>query len=219
MTNLNFNNIKKEIVMFLRNNDIFTILQRNVTTTTHEPILSSALTVLINVSNIKNIRSITVGAVTLSYGFDYDYDIMYNDSGVIKTKITFTSAQTGNCVITYDYGTDKIFTDFPRPDLTLSSFPRIASDLISIASSPGGLGQVIQNEITFTVVVYDFKQEDIDDYISDLREKFIDNMITFYHIKGVIYPLSTGPLLKSPTGKDKILQKNQDFKCILNYEK
>ena len=56
--------IKKEQVDFLRNNDVFTITQRGVTTTTQEETLSAETTITIDKTNVKNIRSITVGGVS-----------------------------------------------------------------------------------------------------------------------------------------------------------
>lgn len=218
MTYLNFKKIKQELITFIRNSDIFTVTQRSVTTETLTGTFTSTTEHIIDRTNIKNIRSIKVGITTLTYGTDYDYDVNFLQT-TIKTKITFTVAQTGTYEIVLDYGTDKIFPDFPRNDLTITSFPRIGLDVVSTLSNPGGLGKVIQNEFSFTVVFYDFKQEDIDDYISLLREKFIDKWDMFYYLKGVIYPLSVGPLIKSTYGQDKIMQKNVDFKVILNFER
>ena len=217
MSYLNQKNIVNEIVDFIRNSDVFSTTTRSVTTTTNTGTFSAALTHTIAVTNIKNIRSIVVGETTLTFGTDYTYDKDFLDT-TIKTKITFTSAQTGAYTITYDYGTDKIFPDFPKTELTISNFPRIAVDLIDIVSEPGGFGNVMENKVNFTVVVYAANIDDIRDYISTIREKFGDAWTSFYYLTGVIRTTSTGPIIVSENKKDKIFQQNIDFEARFNYE-
>jgi len=218
MSIINFNEIKEELVVFLRNSDIFTTTQRGVTTTNETPTLSAANSWQSSKTNIKNIRSITVDATPLNLKDDYTVD--YEDSN--GCLVTFTSAQTGDAIISYDYGnSDKIFPDFPRPDLTISSFPRIAVDLIGVDSNAGGFGNVNVSNITFTVVIYDKTQLDINTYLASVRSAFINNFIGFKYLSNYVRPLVVGPIIKSPreTGKDKILQQNIDFVSNFKYEK
>lgn len=209
--------IIEEVVVFLRNSDIFTIAQRSVTTTTQSGNLVAASTVSIKVATVKNIRSVVVESVTLKFGIDYL--VNYNDGN--NCLITFTVAQTGAYAVIYDYGTDKIFPDFPRSDLTVSSFPRIACDIVSISTEAGGYGQVNLNTITFSIIIYTLSKSELRGYTKTIRQKIIDYQTTnsFYYLKGVVKPYFQGPILMAPNinMRDKVFQKNLDFRNTLNY--
>jgi len=210
--------IKAEVVYWLRNSDIFTVTQRSVTTATATGTFASASTYSIAVTNIKNIRSIVVDSTTLTYGTDYTYDTDFLDT-TIKTKITFTAAQTGAYTITYDYGSDKIFPDFPRADLTIDSFPRIGFDIINMPSTPGGFGNVNITEVNISIIVYGLDTDDIQDWIKTIRTNLITDQLNFYNLF-VVRPTLVGPAIKSPTelGRDKVFQQNIDFIGEWNYE-
>lgn len=215
---LNYNNIKKEIAFWLRNSDVFSIATRSVTTDTATGTFASDSTHLINVSNIKNIRSVVVASVTLNYGTDYLYDIDYNDSGTIKTRITFTNAQTGAYTITYDYGVDRIFPDLPKKEISVSDFPRIGMQIIGENSEDNELGggsEIV--DISFSIIVYSPKTEDIDDYIAAIKNQMIQDKKNFYY-SVYIKKLSAGPLTKFIDGRDKIWQRNIDYMSMLNEE-
>lgn len=215
-TGINVWQIKQEIAVFLRNANIFTIGQRSVITQADSDTFTDADNHTISRINVKNIRSIVVNGSTLTLA---DYEVAYGD-GSTNCVITFTNTQNGAYTIRYDYGTDKIFTDFPRPDLSLSSFPRIAVDLINVTSVPGGFGNVNESIINFTVIVYDPKTEDISNYLTAIRAAFIANITTFKYLSTVVRPSNIGPALKSPReqGKDKIFQQNHDFASPFKYE-
>jgi len=218
MTDINEQEILFEQERFLRNSDIMTITERNVTTDTDEGTFAADETHLIAVTNIKNIRSITVGGSPLSFGKDYTYDMDFPDT-TIKTKITFTTAQTGVYVITYDYGTDKIGMEWDKTDLKISSFPRISILMIDLPSEPGGYGNVILNTINFSCIVYGPNKKDIRNYIASIRKAYKDAWIDFYYTAPVIRPVANGPILPSPDTNDKIFQQNVDFRGSFNYEK
>jgi len=216
---LSIQKIKNEWVYFLRNSDVFSISQRNVSTTTATGTFSSATSYSIPVTNIKNIRSITVDSTSLSYITDYIYDIDFLDT-TIKTKITFTTAQTGAYVITYDYGTDKIYPDFPRSDLTISSFPRMGFDIINIASNVGGFGGVNLNKVSLGTIIYAPKTEDLQAYIDSLRLAIFNAKLSFNYLGKYVRIVTTGPIITSEreTGKDKIFQQNIDVVGDFNIE-
>ncbi len=215
---LNLQNIKQEQIVFLRNQDILTITQRGVTTATVTGTFDADSSYLINVSNGKNIRSITVGGSPLAFGTDYTVNYNYDDSGTTKIKITFTSAQTGGYSIPYDYGTDKIYPDFPRDDLTIDSYPRIAMDIMTVSTDAFGIGgsQFISN-ITFTVVVYADDTDDIDGYIQAIKDAIRGNAKLFYYVN-FVKPTITGPLINSPDRSDEIMQRNTDFQALFQEE-
>jgi hypothetical protein len=209
--------IKKEVARFLRNQDIFTITVRSVATTTATGTFASATSHTLNVTNIKNIRSIVVGATTLVYGTDYEYDEDYFDT-TIKCKITFVAAQTGDYTITYDYGTDKIFPDLPQDTLSIGSFPRIGVEMIGEDSEDSEVtGDAEITTITFAIYVYSADADDIDDYIKTIKEKFIANKKSFYNLR-YVRKIRVGPLLPFAGGNKKIFFKSIDYISPLNEE-
>lgn len=212
--------VLEEVTVALRNADILTTTQRSVTTTSATGTLSSATSLLINSSSVKNVRSVTVATVVLSFGSDYTVDYDYNDAGTYKCKITFSTAQSGAYSVSYDYGTDKIFYDYPRSDLKLSSFPRIAVGFIDVSSEVGGMGNVNLNRYDLSVVVYDSDPDAIRAYIKSIRTWVVNNQNSLYYLK-VIKPVLVGPLVPSNFEKlyDKVFQQNLDFTSRFNLEK
>ena len=211
---MNLQKIKQEQVVFLRNQDIFTTTIRGVSTTTATGALSNETTITIAKTNVKNIRSITVGGNSKTLGTDYTVD--YNHaSGCV---ITFGSAQTGDYSVSYDYGSDKIYHDFPRDDLTISSYPRIAVDILSVSSDAFGVGgsKFIHN-VAFTVVVYDDNTDDLDGYIDTIKDAYVSNAKNFYYLK-FIKPTGIGPTIVSPDRRDEIMQKNIDLLGMFNID-
>ena len=215
---LNLTNIKQEQIVFLRNQDIFTITQRGVTTATDTGTFDADSTHLISVSNGKNVRSITVAGSPITFGTDYTVDYNYDDSGTTKIKINFTSAQTGAYSIPYDFGTDSIYPDFPRDDLSIDSYPRIAMDIMTVSTDAFGIGgsQFISN-ITFTVVVYADDTDDIDGYIQAIKYAIRGNAKLFYYVN-FVKPTITGPLINSPDRSNEIMQRNTDFQGMFQTE-
>lgn len=217
MAYINVTRIREELVVFLRNQNIFSISQRGVTTATEtfDGDNSEVDFVVANASNIKNVRSVEVGGTPLVFGTDYTVNYT---TGTVTCSVAPASG-TDNVEIVYDYGTDKIYPDFPRNDLSISSFPRIGVDLIGVDSEPGGFGNVNVSNIDFTVVVYEPKTEQLTGYIDSIREAFISERDNFYYIRQP-FPLRHGPIIKNPTDKtkDKIFQQNIDFRSFHNYE-
>ncbi len=204
---MNIQNIKQEQVVFLRNQDIFSISERDVATTTATGTLSGTKIITISRTNVRNIRSITVAAVTKVLGTDWTANYTHANGCVI----TFGSNQTGDYIVTYDYGTDKIFPDFPRGDLTIDSYPRIAVDILNVSIDAHGIGgsQFISN-IAFTVVAYDDNSDDLDGYIQTIKDAYVTNAKLFYYLK-FIKPTLIGPTINSLDKKDEIMQKNIDL--------
>ena len=208
---VNIQRIKQEQVVFLRNEDIFTITQRGVTTATDTGTFSSDSSHLINVSNGKNVRSITVGGSAIALGTDYTVDYNFDDSGTIKIKITFVAAQTGDFSIPYDFGSDKIYPDFPRDDLTIDSYPRIAIDILNVNIDAFGIGgSNFISDVAFTVVVYDDNTDDLDGYIQTIKDTYVTNSRNFFYLK-FIKPILIGPTIVSPNKYDEIMSKNIDL--------
>jgi hypothetical protein len=218
MSVIDINKIKEELTIFLRNSDIFTTTQRGVTTVTEEFDGTGAQTNFVLTNTIvRNVRTVAVGGTSLTPYVDYTVNY---DNATVSFTVPPASG-TDNVDITYDYGsTDKIYPDFPKPSLSISSFPRIAVDLIGVSSDPGGFGNVNVSNISFTVVVYDPKLGNVSNYLTDIRTAFINAQTSFYNLSNYVRPLSIGPVIKSPrdAGKDKIFQQNIDFMSALKYE-
>ena len=207
--------ILKEITIYVRNSDALSTTTRSVTTATATGTFSATSLLDISVSNVKNIRSITVGVTILTEYTDYTVD--YNYTGG-KCRISFVAAQTGAYSIPYDYGTDKIFPDYPKSEMKISNFPRIAIEILDIPSEAGGFGNVVKNDINFTVVVYGTDKENIMDYIKAIRTAFGDNWTSFYNLGSVVRPTGTGPILQSEDTNSKVFSQNTDFKSLFKYE-
>jgi len=208
--------IKQELTVFLRNEDIFTITIRGVTTSSDTGTFTAASThtLATNPTLAKNVRSIIVSGSTLTLLDDYSVNYV---TGVI----TFVAAQTGAYTISYDQGsTDKIFPDFPKPELKVSSFPRISVDILDVGTEPGGFGNVNTNNIDFTIVIYATKTKDVSDYLTSIRSSFINERTYLRQQLGIITPMRTGPILTAPNANkgNKIFQQNIDFRGILKYE-
>ena len=215
MSYIDAKEILQELVVFIRNADVMSVTDRSVTTATATGTFAADTYLDISVSNVKNIRSITVGGVLKTRYTDYTVNYNYSTT---KTRITFIAAQTGVYSIPYDYGTDKIFPDYPKAEIKISNFPRIAIEILDIPSEAGGFGNVVKNDINFTVVVYSKDKEDIMDYIKAIKTAFGNSWTSFYNLGHVIRPTGTGPILNSEDTNDKIFQQNIDFKSLFKYE-
>ncbi len=212
---MNIPKIKQEQVVFLRNNDIFTISQRGVTTANATGTLSGTKIITISAA-VKNIRSITVDAVSKYVGTDYT--VLYPKKGSTDCVVTFGSNQTGDYVVTYDYGSDKIHPDFPKDGLTIDSYPRMAVDVINAPIVPLGIGgsKFISN-VSMTIVLYSDNSDDLDDYVNTIKELYVSNANNFYYL-GFTKPTLIGPTVKSPDKKDEIMQKNIDVEGMFNVD-
>lgn len=220
MSLLNLTNILNEWLFFMRNSDIFSTSTRGVTTTAATGTFSGDSSLIISRTNVKNIRSVVVASTTLTYGQDYTVDTEFDNAGTNSCKITFTSSQTGAYTITYDYGSDKIFPDYPRDDLSISSFPRIATDIISMDSQPLGYGNQTTadvTDVTLTALVYSEDQTVVNSTIQSIKEAVKNNENGFYYFKYVRFSL-IGPMIDSGI-KQEIVHRNVDFVSSLNVEK
>ena len=203
---MNIQQIKQEQLVFLRNQDIFTTTIRGVITGTQEDTISGT-TITIAKSNVKNIRSITIDAVSKSVGTDYTVNYEHATGCVI----TFGSSQSGDYSISYDYGTDKIYPDFPRDDLKIGSYPRIAVDLLNVSTDAFGIGgEQFIHDVALTIVVYSNNSDEIDGYIDSIKSAYVSNAKNFYYLK-FIKPTLIGPTINSPEKNNEIMQKNIDL--------
>lgn len=202
-------NIKQEISVFLRNQDVISTGTRGVTTTTDEfDGDGSTTTFTLTHSNVRNIRSVTVDGASKSFGTDWTMDY--------KTKIiTFTTAPgsgTNNVDVEYDYGTpERIFTDYPRVDLHVRSYPRIAVEILSVTTKERAIGgRYTTSDIMIEIVCYDDNIRDLEVMVKKVRDAILNNKKNFYYF-GFITPATMGPMFHDPARKEEILQRNMTF--------
>jgi len=214
---LNLNQIKQELVVFLRNSDIISTSDRGVTTSTDESIgtgNASDTEFTLGQATAKNVRNVKLATVAQTFGTDYTVDYS-------TYTVTFTTPPGSAVAITatYDYGSgDSIYPDFPRTDLGITSYPRIAVAVTSVATDEMGIGGAANiNDILLSVYVYANGMVAVDDYMKDARSAFLQNKKDFYYLK-FITPVTESPLLNEPARGDKIYTRSLDVRALFNVE-
>jgi len=141
MTIVNKIKIKEEILNFLRNNDLIPITDRNVTTDTETITATAGQTdfTIVETKIIRNIRSVTVNAVSKEAYVDYDIGII---DTLANTKIvSFYSGLSLNdeVIITYDVNNaidDRIYADMTEVKVIKGGFPRINIEIEESTDEP-----------------------------------------------------------------------------------
>ena len=221
MTIINQTDVLTEITYFLRNSDILTISERGVTTAEDTGTFASDSSHTISVTNVKNIRTIVVSAVTLVFGVDYTYDINNGAVGSKNTLITFTSSQTGALTITYDFGADHIFSDYPKSNLSITSYPRIATDIISETSVVQGFGNqkiAVLTSFLLSTVAYADTTRKVRDITDSIKTAMMNNQNDFFYFK-ITLPQDASRITIADTLKDEIFQQTRQFISSTNLER
>lgn len=218
MTTLNVKNIREELVFYLRNADVLSVSIRGVTTGSYSGTGSGAQTTInLGQTNVRNVRSLTIDAVAQKYLRDYTVNF---STGVV----TLTSALSGGEALeaSFDYGSsEKIYPDFPRDDLTLTSFPRVGIEITSATTEPfalGGADHISDFVITIFAIVPVNKDSnvasgyggtgDLSTLVSNIRGA-IRTYAKSLHTIPYIYPLTLNPIT---TGwKNKAIMQSADF--------
>jgi len=208
-------NITTEYLNFLRNSNILSVSDRGVTTTseTFTTTATGAETFTLAKATLKNIRSVVYDGTTLAYGSEYAINL-----DTYKVTIS-TVVPAKTVVISYDYGTDKIFSDYPRYDLTPASYPRIGFGVYGFGSETAGFGNVNRSDWRFDTRIYATSKSQADTLLDTLRGKIIDAQTTLYYCH-YIKPTNVLDLgiLELEKGKNKIFIIGLDVSCPLNYE-
>ena len=206
---LNLTNIKTELINSIRSADILTISQRGVTTSTDTGTFAgdSTYTLATNPTLVKNIRSVTRGTL-LDYGTDYTVNFV---TGVIS----FTAAQTGAYTIIYDQGSgDSIYPDFPRDDLDISSYPRIAVDFSGIPTDAFGIGGTdLISSPRIAMVIYADNVNNIDTYTQSLKDYMKTNAKSFFYLRYIKLTFIS-PIIESPERSAEIMHRNLDYEIM-----
>jgi len=209
MTFISIKDIKFEQLNFLRNQDLISTTIRGVTTVTQE-FNGDNTTKQFTLTNttVKNVRDVSIGGVSSTFGTDYTIDWA-------NAQINFIVAPasgTNNVDIQYDYGTtDRIYPDYPQSNVKISSFPRIAFDIIMGSSEEFELGAgSTRTNYTLSISVYDLDKDNTEDLIASIRQLYMQNKKTFYYVD-FLKLTSLGPLIPSPFSTNKVFQRNQDL--------
>jgi hypothetical protein len=216
MTTLNVTDIKNELVVLLRNADVLSTTERGVTTTTDEFNGDGSETefTLTN-TNVRNVRSVTVGGTPQTFGTDY----IVNYATAVITFITAPTSGTNNVDIQYDYGSgDKIYGDIPRTDITLSSYPRIAVQITSSRTTDGSLdGSVNFTDYLISIYVYAENIDNVETYMTSCRTAILSNKKDLYYLR-YITPTGENAVVNEPNRNNKIDFKVADYLAYLNEE-
>lgn len=212
---MNLYSLIDEVVVFLRNN--ITDPEGRVNNK-EEKFDGDNITVaftLQNTTNCKNIKTVTVGGISQSFGTDYS--VSYGTS----TVITFTSAPgigVENIVITYSDGETWIYPDYPRSDLQVKSYPRISVDHTDITTEPHGLNaQGDMSSIVISIMVYAKKTYTIRTLIDEVRDDIASNKKSFYNFN-YIYPMAVSAIIPSEDRSEQVMQCTVDFRIPFKQE-
>ena len=230
MSTTNMEDLKTEMVVFLRNADILSITQRGVTTTSNVFTATAAHTVF-TLSNAvtRNIRYATIDGVSKEAYTDYAPD--YKS---ISSTLTFTTGLTAGELLDvgFDYsaGTkEKIFPDYPVIEYLPDSIPRVGFEIIGFRTKPISIGDTNWlSDALISVKVYDKNLKNIDNFITTIREKVKSAQLSFYHFQ-LVTPTNIGPALLhdfSTKGRfagkaalaGKVFEKALDLLARFNYE-
>lgn len=188
MTTIDLIKIKEEILNLIRNGNVLTIAQRNVTTVTENLVGSVGSIITLSNEGVKNIRSLKISTVLQTVYVDYDINII-TKTAVESKVIDLTTALTGGEAIEviYDYSPDskkedRIYADFPEDFLTVSSFPRIGFEIDSIVSTSRSTNDtliqenILINFITITTAkLVDSLEKSVYDIIFNNRKSMNNN--------------------------------------------
>lgn len=211
MVVLNEYNILEELTVFLRNKDILTIGERGVTTTTDNFTGTGATaTFTLTNSNVKNVRTVTKDGGVSQTNYT-NYTAFYE--GANAGKVVFSSNPSNGSVIAinYDYGADGIFPDFPRADLSLSSYPRVSLLLNVPASNDFDVGATATlNAPALTITVFDYKEKGVMDKVTSIRNH-VNSSATSFSTFTYIRPTGTSQTFVDPARLAKVEQKSINY--------
>lgn len=221
MAVIDFVAVSKELTNELRNSDCLTVSERGVTTGTSNQTGNGVLTsFLVNVNNAKNVRSVTVASVTMTYGTEWNFDTDYDDSGTIKLRITFTNAPADQAaiVISYDYGPDKIWDDTPRLEYKLADMPRVhweygagRSEEVDSNAAMIRTTQLVSATVLATDVAI------VNRVITTIRSHFKTRRKLLYTVKLIRFA-GMGPNIVAADRYNDVIQRNVDFTLTFDLE-
>ncbi len=220
MATINYNNIVLELLNGLRSSDVLSLTERGVSTQTDSFIAEGGSeTFTLTKTNCKNVRSVTVESVALTFGKDYTltYNALGNISEVVVTK---TLTETDQVVIIYDYGTgDKIYPDLPKLEIAITSFPRMGFRFISMDTEQIAVGGVRAFSPRIQIRIVDYKVETLLTKMNTLRSWLKTNEQGLYYSNILRTVGGSGWDLLREEGKNKLYGMDLDIINELNIER
>jgi len=163
-------------------------------------------------ANITCVYSVIVDGVVQTNHTDYYVD--YKDRNPDDYPVVyFLTPPTNNALIdfNYHYSTEWIYTDVPRTELSLDSYPRVSIRLLGVRTADAGLGADSNiTDMLGTVDVYSIKESELEDLVEDIRTLILQNKKDFHYFKFITIE-GLGPVIVSPNREERILQQSQDF--------
>lgn len=220
MSTINYNYILLELLNELRNGDILSISERGVATATDNFTAAGGAEVFtLTKSGVKNVRSVVHEGTTLTYGTDYLFNYtLGNISSVSVSKVLTLDDEVD---INFDYGTtDGVYIDWSRPDLTLSSYPRLSFNYVTLDTEVIAVGgvQAFSPRIQFRIM--DFGVENTQSKMTVMRALLKDKQQGLYY-SNILRIVGGTPcdLVKDEGKGNKIYQMNIDIIDELNIER
>jgi len=209
---VDFNLIKEELIIYLRNNISDPQERGNVKTDVFTG-NGSTVKFQLTESSAKNIQYVKSGDSILSRYSQYYVD--YKDKDTLTNPVIYllTPPSSGALVeIKYTYSTSSwIYSDFPRVSLTVDNYPRIRVNILSMITEEFGLhADYNLSDMVVEVIVWAAGSNQLDQIVKDIRDSFIRNKKGFYFFN-LIVPSTVSPMLSTPERGDKILQRNCDY--------
>jgi len=211
-------NIKEEVVVFMRNG----ITDPNARGTTGSDVFAgdgATTTFTLANKDVKNVISVTEAGTAKAFGTDYSVDYKNTDPTAYPT-VTFTSAPASGAevIVNNHWGETWVYSDYPRLDLSLSSYPRVSVDVTSARTDPFGIGgTAVISDYMLTLTAFAQSTETVDHLLNQARSGLIANMTGFYNFNNIL-PTALGPMGKEPGRHDKIQIRNLDFAVRLKID-
>lgn len=221
MANINYKQIKEELLNRIRNADIMSITTRGVTTQTDNFTGTGSQTefVLTN-SGIKNIRSVKIATVLQDPLVDYVYTLTDIDSENQKINFIVAPGNTVAIEIIYDTSStgDKIYDDFPKVEISNDKYPRIGFDIVSDSTSLQGFDrQLYQTELLLTFSAYGLGKNQTEDILSNLRQELHDIRKDLVRLE-YIEPRGRSRMIPLEGTNDKVFKRSVDFAAPFEFE-
>jgi len=222
VADIDYKQIKEELLNRIRNADVLTISERGVTTTTDSFNGDNIQTqfTLTN-SGIKNIREVRVDTNIQTPLVDYTYTLTETDEN--NKVITFTTPPgVGilNVEIDYDYSSsgDKIYDDFPLAEISIDSYPRIGFEIISDNTTLESFNrQLYQTELLISFQAFGVGRNATEDILSNLRQHLMDNRNNLVRLT-YIEPRGRSRILSVESTNGKIFKRTTDFAAPFEFE-
>lgn len=215
MAKVDINNIIDEMVVYLRNK--VTDPSSRTTAQTDE-FNGDASTVAFTLTKpgAKNVTTVTIGAVTQTFGTDYT--VAYDPTSTVVTFTTAPGSGTNNVDITYDYDQTWIYPDMPRKDLRLSSFPRMSVIVVSGVTDPAGINlDGYFTSLILSITAYAEDDDTVRDLLMQAKDNLMDDAKNFYYFNEG-YPVNMSPLINFVDGDTRIVQQSMDYEIPLLFE-